>query len=194
MTGSKLGIKVLVGITGGIAAYKICDLVRQLIREEHEARVVLTRHAGHFVSPLTLEVLSRNPVAQDMFETRGDPAVEHVEAAAWADVVVIAPATANVIGKLACGLADDMLTTLCMAVPAGTPMVLAPAMNTRMWDHPVLQRNLKILLDETDGRYCIVPPVVKELACGDLGMGGMASIEEIIEQVYKVFEAKKTKR
>jgi phosphopantothenoylcysteine synthetase/decarboxylase len=123
-----------------------------------------------------------------MFEARSDPAVEHVEAAAWADCVAIAPATANLIGKLASGIADDMLTTLLLAVPAGRPVVLAPAMNTNMWEHPMVQRNLKTLLEETDGRYTTVGPVVKELACGDLGMGGMAPVEEIHRRILEVLK------
>jgi len=179
-------IKILVGVTGGIAVYKTCDLVRGLVKDGHAARVVMTRHAEEFVRPLTFEVLSRNPVPRGLFEARSDPAVEHVEAAAWADCVVIAPATANLIGKLASGIADDMLTTLVLAVPAGTPVVLAPAMNTNMWENPAVKRNLRILLEESDGRYSTVGPVVKELACGDLGMGGMAAAEDIMRHILNV--------
>ena len=179
-------LNVLVGVTGGIAVYKTCDLVRLLVKDGHAARVVMTRHAERFVSALTFEVLSRNPVPRGMFEPRGDPAVEHVEAAAWADCAVIAPATANFIGKAAAGIADDMLLTLILAVPAGRPVVLAPAMNTNMWENPTVKRNLKMLLEETDGRYSTVGPVVKELACGDLGMGGMAPVDEIYRHILAV--------
>ncbi len=179
-------MKILVGVTGGIAVYKTCDLVRTLVKGGHEVRVVMTRSASEFVTPLTFEVLSRNPVPLGLFDRRGDPAVEHVAAAQWADCVAIAPATANVIGKLASGIADDLLTTLLLAVRAGTPVVLAPAMNTGMWENPVVERNLKSLLDETDGRYSVVDPVIKELACGDLGMGGMAPVEDIYTHIVKV--------
>jgi len=179
-------LKILVGVTGGIAAYKTCDLVRTLIKDECEVRVVMTRSATEFVTPLTFEVLSRNPVPLGLFDRRNDPSVEHVAAAQWADCVAIAPATANVIGKLASGIADDLLTTLLLAVRAGTPVVLAPAMNTGMWENPVVVRNLESLADGTDGRYSIVDPVTKELACGDLGMGGMAPVEEIYRQIKKV--------
>jgi phosphopantothenoylcysteine decarboxylase/phosphopantothenate--cysteine ligase len=184
------GHRILIGVSGGIAAYKTCDLVRGVVREGHEARVVMTRSAAEFVRPLTFEVLSRNPVPRGLFDPRTDPSVEHVEAADWADAVVIAPATANVIGKLAGGIADDLLTTLLLAVPAGTPVVLAPAMNTKMWDNPVMRRNLKFLLEETDGRYSAVGPVVKELACGDLGMGGMAAVEDIYIRILDVLKTR----
>ena len=179
-------LKVLVGVTGGIAVYKTCDLVRTLVKNDHEVRVVMTRSASKFVAPLTFEVLSRNSVPLGLFDRRVDPAVEHVAAAQWADCVAIAPATANVIGKLASGIADDLLTTLLLAVPAGKPVVLAPAMNTGMWKNPVVERNLKSLLEETDGRYSIVGPVVKELACGDLGMGGMSPVEDIYAHIIDV--------
>ncbi len=177
------GLKILIGVTGGIAAYKTCDLVRALVKEGHAARVIMTQAAERFVAPLTFEVLSRNPVPRGLFDPRQDPSVEHVEAAAWADLVVIAPATANVVGKLSSGIADDLLTTTVMAVPAGTPVLLAPAMNTRMWQNPVMRRNLKSLLEDTDGRYHTVGPVEKELACGETGMGGMAPVEEIFRSL-----------
>ena len=180
--------KVLVGVTGGIAAYKACELVRLFVRGGHEVRVAMTKSATEFVTPLTFEVLSGNPVPRGLFAARADPAVEHVETAAWADGVVIAPATANVIGKLAAGIADDMLTTLLLAVPAPTPVLLAPAMNTRMWDNPMVRRNIETLLTAGGGRFVTVGPVVKELACGDLGMGGMAPVEELFRRLIDMLE------
>jgi phosphopantothenoylcysteine decarboxylase / phosphopantothenate---cysteine ligase len=182
---------ILVGVTGGIAAYKACDLVRLFVKGGHSVRVLMTRNAAEFVSPLSLEVLSQNPIPRGMFDGRSDPAVGHVEAAQWADCVVVAPATANLIGKLAAGVADDLLTTMLLAVPTGRPVLLAPAMNTHMWENPAVQRNLKVLLEQSDGRFSTVGPVVKELACGDLGMGGMASVEDVFQSFLDVMERKR---
>jgi phosphopantothenoylcysteine synthetase/decarboxylase len=171
--------KILVGVTGGIAVYKACEVVRLLVKEGYTVRVIMTKNASKFVTPLTFEALSRHHVPGDMFAPRcGDP-VEHVEAAAWCDLFAIAPATANIIGKLASGIADDMLSTIAMAVPPATPRLLAPAMNVRMWEHPVLQRNLRFLTGDEGGCYEVIPPVEKELACGDVGIGGMAAPGDI---------------
>lgn len=178
-------MKVLIGVTGGIAAYKTCDLVRLLVKAGHEVQVIMTSSAAEFVTPMTFEALSHRPVPRGMFERRSETCFEHLDLAEWGDIVVIAPATANIIGKIAAGIGDDLLTTMILAVPAKIPVLLAPAMNTRMWENPVVQRNLRRLLEETDGRYRTVGPVVKELACGDLGMGGMASVETIFELVTK---------
>jgi phosphopantothenoylcysteine synthetase/decarboxylase len=175
--------KILVGISGGIAVYKTCEVVRLLRKQGHAVRVLMTRNAARFVTPLTFEVLSGHPVPEDMFSPRADPSVEHVEMAAWCDLFLLAPATANVIGKLASGIADDQLTTVTMAIPAAKPRYLAPAMNVHMWDNPVLQRNLKYLADPKEAGYRIIPPVEKELACGDVGMGGLAAVEDICTAV-----------
>jgi len=177
--------KVLIGVTGGIAVYKTCDLVRLLKKEECDVQVVMTRSAAEFVTPMTFEALSHRPVPRGMFEPRIETSFGHLDMAAWADAVVIAPAPANIIGKIAAGIGDDLLSTTILAVPAGTPVLLAPAMNTRMWENPVVQRNLKSLLEEVDGRYRSIGPIVKELACGDLGMGGMATVETILEKIMK---------
>ena len=172
--------KILLGVTGGIAVYKACELVRLLKKSGHAVRVTMTENAMEFVTPLTFEVLSQSEVPEDMFAPRA--AVEHVEAAKWCDLFVVAPATANFIGKLAGGIADDMLTTLAMAVPAGKPALIAPAMNVNMWENPILQENLEKL---AKGRYTIIEPVKKELACGDIGVGGLAEVETIFDAVLK---------
>ncbi|NLC55558.1 MAG: phosphopantothenoylcysteine decarboxylase [Armatimonadetes bacterium] len=174
-------MNVMVGVTGGIAAYKACELVRLLRRDEHAVRVVMTANAQRFVTSLTFEALSNNPVATDMWAEGHQYYVEHIEIAKWADVAAIAPATANFIGKVANGIADDLLTTIVMALPAPTPVVIAPAMNTQMWLNPIVQRNIEYL--RSLGKYQFVLPRVAKLACGDTGAGALAAPEEIVRQV-----------
>ncbi len=167
-------MKLLIGVTGGIAAYKACDLVSLARKAGHEVRVMMTENARRFVGPTSFEALSGHAVMDDTFAD----ALAHIEWAKWADVVCLAPLSANTLGKLACGLADDALTTVAMAVPGGVPVVLGPAMNTEMWAHPVVQRNLGWL--EEMGRYTVVAPVEKRLACGDHGPGGLADPEDLL--------------
>src|SRR5437899_1794424 len=138
-------MKVLLGVTGGIAAFRACEVVLQLRKAGHEVRVVMTEGARQFVTPLTFEALSANPVATDLWTSSIDARVEHISLAQWPDTLVIAPATADVIGKIAAGIADDMLTTIVMATPPETPVVVAPAMNTKMWQNPIVQRNVEFL-------------------------------------------------
>lgn len=174
-------MNVLLGVTGGIACYKACELVRLFRREEHAVRVVMTANAQRFVTALTFEALSNNPVATDLWAPGHQYYVEHIELAKWAEVAVIAPATANFIGKVAHGIADDLLTTVVMALPPRVPVVIAPAMNTQMWLNPIVQRNVEALraLD----RYHFVLPRVAKLACGDTGTGALAAPEVIFERV-----------
>lgn len=174
-------MNVLLGVTGGIACYKACELVRLLVREEHAVRVVMTENAQRFVTALTFEALSNHPVATDLWAEGHQYYVEHIELAKWAHVAAIAPATANVIGKVAHGIADDLLTTVVMALPAEVPVVIAPAMNTQMWLNPIVQRNIEFL--RSLGRYHIVLPRVAKLACGDTGAGALAAPEEILRHV-----------
>jgi phosphopantothenoylcysteine decarboxylase / phosphopantothenate---cysteine ligase len=131
-------MKVLLGVTGGIAAFRACDVVLLLDRAGHEVRVVMTEGAMQFVTPLTFETLTRNAVATRLWEPPAQHNVEHIDLAQWPDVLAIAPATANVIGKIANGIADDMLTTVVMASLPTTPVVIAPAMNTKMWQNPIV--------------------------------------------------------
>jgi len=170
-------MKVLLGITGGIAAYRACEFVSLAVKAGHEVRVMMTANATRFVGPVTFEGLCGHPVLTDTFSD----AMAHIEWAKWADVVCLAPLSANTLGKLACGLADDALCTVTMAVPRGTPVVLGPAMNTEMWSNPVVQRNLRWL--EELGRYSVVAPVDKRLACGDHGMGGLAEPSDLLAAV-----------
>jgi phosphopantothenoylcysteine decarboxylase/phosphopantothenate--cysteine ligase len=160
--------KILLGVSGGIAAYKSCELVREFRRRGADVRVMMTPAAQHFVSRLTFEALTQSSVLTDMF---GDHAsgTSHIEAARWADTIVLAPATANRIAKLAHGIADDAVSTICLAFRGS--VVAAPAMNTAMWDHPAFQANLATLRSRNVG---IVPPETAALACGEVGIGKMA--------------------
>lgn len=181
------GVCIVVGITGGIAAYKSAELVSRLKRESFTVHVVMTENATKFISPLTFETLSGNPVTVDTFLRDRPWEVEHVALAKQADLVVIAPATANVIGKLACGIADDMLTTTVMATRA--PILVAPAMNTGMYENAIVQENI----DKLKGRgYHFVGPGHGRLACGDEGAGRMSEVDEIHSMITDILGVKKT--
>ena len=175
-------MRVLLGVTGGIAAYKAADLTSRLVKAGHEVRVVMTPAATAFVGPITFEALSAHPVMVDVLATGAGPegasAVQHIAWAKWAEAACIAPLTAATLGRLACGIAEDALTTVWLALPAGIPNVLCPAMNTQMWEHPIVQRNLGWL--EATGRYRIVAPTSKRLACGDVGPGALADVDDIV--------------
>ena len=178
-------MNVLLGVTGGIAAYKAADLTSQLLKIGASVRVVMTPGATQFVGPLTFEALCGHPVMVDTFATGGSPdgasAVEHIAWAKWADVAVIAPATAASLGKLAHGIADNALLTVWLALPQAVPQLICPAMNTVMWEHPAVQQNLRTL--QGHDRYRIIQPVSKRLACGDVGVGGLAETADIVSAV-----------
>ena len=171
-------MRVALGVSGGIAAYKACEIVRGFDRAGAEVQVILTRNATEFVTPLALETLSRRPVLLETFgSSRGDP-IRHIDLTRWIDALVIAPATANVLAKIARGVADDLLTTTYLAVTA--PVVLAPAMNPRMWLHPATQENLAVLR----GRgHQVVDPETGWLAEGETGWGRLADPEAIVAAV-----------
>lgn len=169
---------VVVGVTGGIAAYKTCELVRVLVKRGHGVKVVMTEAATRFVSPLTFRTLSAEPVTVSMWADSPEAAVHHVSLAEEADVMVIVPCTANVLAKLSCGRADDMLTTTALATEA--PLVVAPAMNVHMWRKDVTQRNVAALRSRG---AVIVEPTRGELACGDVGEGRLAPVDRIVEAV-----------
>jgi len=179
-------MKVVLGVSGCIAAYKAAELVRLLQQEGFSVQVVMTAHAQEFVRPLTFAALSGQKVITEMFTREGAPAnlesaVEHIAVADSAELLLIAPATANLLGKLANGLADDFLTTLVLATKA--PVVVAPAMNVNMWEHPVVQANLERLRERGVG---IVEPDTGYLACGWTGPGRLASNEAILGKVREV--------
>ena len=168
-------MKVVLGVTGSIAAYKACELVRLLVKRGDDVHVVMTEHARAFVTPLTFQTLSRNPVECDLFADPQDWKPGHVSLAAAADLVVVAPATANILAKMAHGLADDLLSSTLLATKA--PVVVAPAMNTGMWENPATQANVATLAARG---VRIVSPGVGDLACGTAGAGRMAEPDEIL--------------
>ncbi len=165
---------VLIGVCGGIAAYKVCDLVSKLRKDEANVDVIMTEAAVNFINPLTFQSLSSNKVVVDMFEESKHWEIQHISLAQKADVILIAPATANIIGKIANGIADDMLTTTIMATKA--PVVFAPAMNSNMYENSILQEN--ILKLKSKG-YFFIDPIEGRLACGDVGKGKMAEPEAV---------------
>ena len=173
-----MGKNIVVGVSGGIAAYKACDVVSKLKKQGFEIDVIMTKNAQEFVSPLTFQTLSNQTVVTDMFETPSDWNVEHIELAKKADVFVIVPATANIIGKIANGIADDMITTTIMATEA--KKVIVPAMNTKMYHNPIVQEN--ILKLKRHGYY-FIEPVSGLLACGDTGRGKMEDPTVIVEEL-----------
>lgn len=180
------GRTILLGVTGGIAVYKALELTRLLTKAGATVKVVMTSHATAFVTPLSFETLSGNTVGVELMNLTREREIGHIEYARWADVAVVAPATANLLGKLAGGIADDLLTTVLMALPGDTPMVLAPAMNTRMWENPAVQRNVGLLRDLYGRRLHQVGPVSKELACKEEGLGAMAEVGDVFDVVKGV--------
>jgi phosphopantothenoylcysteine decarboxylase/phosphopantothenate--cysteine ligase len=172
------GRTVVVGLTGGIACYKACDIVRQLGAAGAAVRVIMTAGAREFVTPLTLQTLSGHPVATDTFDLGQESQIGHIRLADAADVVLVAPATANLLAKAAGGIADDLLTTVLLATRA--PLVLAPAMNVHMWEHPAVQENLATLV-RRGAR--VIGPAVGKLACGYEGTGRLAEPPDVVEEV-----------
>lgn len=172
---------VVIGVSGGIAVYKTLDVISRLRKLGVNVYVIMTKSATEFVTPLSFQSLSQNYVVCDMFEDPKTWDVEHISLAKRADVFLIAPATANVIGKVANGIADDMLTTTVMATKA--KVLIAPAMNTNMYENPIVQRNISILKDLG---YSLIEPESGRLACGDTGKGKLASPETIVDGVVKL--------
>ncbi len=172
---------VVIGVSGGIAVYKACDIVSRLKKLNANVHVIMTNNATEFVTPLTFQSLSQNYVVNDMFEEPKTWDVEHISLAKKADVFLIAPATANVIGKIANGICDDMLTTTVMATTG--KVLIAPAMNTNMYRNPILQRNITILKELG---YNFVNPESGRLACGDVGEGKLAQPEVIVNEVVNL--------
>ena len=168
---------IVLGITGSIAAYKAADLASQLVKAGHEVHAVMTRAATEFITPLTLQVLTRNPVLVTLDDEKQSWKPGHIELADRADLFLVAPASADVIGNFANGLAPDPLSSIYLALPRTTRVLIAPAMNGKMWRHPAVQRNVARLAE--DGcRF--VGPAEGDLACGYQGIGRMAALEEIL--------------
>jgi phosphopantothenoylcysteine decarboxylase / phosphopantothenate---cysteine ligase len=182
---SLAGKTIVVGVTGGIAAYKACEVVRLLVAAGATVRVILTRAGAEFVTPLTLQALSGNPVARNTFDLTEESEIGHIRLADGADVLLIAPATANVIAKLAAGIADDLLTTVALACRA--PIVVAPAMNVHMWENPTVRDNVARLA--AAGKI-IVEPDAGFLACGYEGAGRLPDAPALVEEVVTALAAK----
>jgi phosphopantothenoylcysteine decarboxylase len=178
-------MNIVLGITGSIAAYKAADLASQLVKQGHEVRVVMTRAATEFITPLTLQTLTRLPVIVSLEDEKQSWKPGHIELADQADLFVVAPATANAIGEFANGLAPDPLTSVYLALPRDTPVLIAPAMNGKMWLHPATQRNVSVL--KQDGCE-FIDPATGDLACGYEGIGRLAPIEEILERITAILK------
>ena len=179
------GKKIVLGVTGGIAVYKAVDLVSRLRKQGAEVRVIMTEHAQQFVTPLTFKEISGNKVAVSMWEANQEFNVEHIALANWADAFVVAPATANILAKMANGIADDLLSTTLLAAQA--PIIVCPAMNTGMYQNPITQENIAKL--EAHG-VTVMPPAVGYLACGVTGPGRLPEPQQIVEYIDAFFAKK----
>ncbi len=170
---------IILGITGSVAAYKAGDIANMLTKDGNSVHVIMTKSAEEFITPLTLQTLTKNKVYTDMFEQYTTSKVEHISLAQRAHLILIAPATANFIAKAAMGISDDMLTTVLLAV-RNIPILVAPAMNTAMYNNPITQRNINTL---SEFGFQFIEPRVSKLACGDLGKGALADTDLIIARV-----------
>jgi phosphopantothenoylcysteine synthetase/decarboxylase len=177
-------MNIVLGISGSIAAYKAADLASQLVKLGHEVHVVMTRSAVEFIAPLTFQTLTRQPVLVSLEDEKQSWKPGHIELADHADLFLVAPATANTLANFANGLAPDPLSSIYLALPRTTPVLIAPAMNGKMWLHPATQRNLAQLA--ADG-CAFVGPAEGDLACGYEGIGRLAPVEEILARVAGVF-------
>lgn len=171
---------IVLGISGSIAAYKAADLASQLVKQGHEVHAVMTRSATEFITPLTLQTLTRQPVLVTLDDEKNSWKPGHIALADRADLLVVAPASANCLGNFANGLAPDPLSSIYLALPRATPVLIAPAMNGKMWLHPATQRNVATLVD--DG-CAFIDPVEGELACGYEGTGRLAPVDTILARI-----------
>lgn len=174
---------IVVGITGGIAAFKSCNIISLLVKQGYNVEAIMTKSALEFITPLTVQSLSKNLVHTDMFAKPVNWEVEHIELAKKADLILIAPATANIIGKIANGIADDMLSTVVMATKA--KVIFAPAMNTNMYENPIVQENISYLKEKG---YIFIEPAIGLLACNDVGKGKLEEPEIIVERTIDILE------
>jgi len=172
------GYEVVVGVTGGIAAYKVCEVVSRLVQRQGGVTVAMTRSARRFVGRVTFQALSGRRVLTSLWQDEQPGDVQHIALTGGADLTLVAPATANILGKIAGGVADDLLTTL--VIGAGSPVLLAPAMNDRMWANPLVQRNVRLLKDHGFG---FVEPTSGWLACRSVGPGRLAEPGAIVDAV-----------
>lgn len=174
--------RIVVGVSGGIAAYKACDLVSKLSKKDYEVKVILTKHAEKFVSKLTFEALCHNYVETDLFDESNEDPIAHITLAKWADLMIIVPATANIIAKVTHGISDDLLSTTFLA--CNKHKMICPAMNTQMYENPITQKNIQACKELG---YQILDPVVGHLACNDTGRGKMMEPADIVETIDNYF-------
>jgi len=179
------GKKIIVGVTGGIAAYKSAEIVRSFKKRGAEVRVLMTANGAKFITPLTMETLSENEVITEIFPEKRMVGIRHISLADWADLILVAPATANFIAKVRAGLADDILSTVVISFTR--KVVFAPTMNVHMYGNPIVQDNIREL---SELGYEFIEPGVGDLACGEVGRGRMAEPEEIVERVWKTLNPK----
>lgn len=172
---------ILIGVCGGISAYKTCELVRVLKKDKYQVNVLMTEAATRFVTPLTFQTLSENPVYIDMWRLHSQEEIKHIALSQWADIAVIAPASANTISKLSGGICDNLLSTVICALPAKTGVILAPAMNENMWKNPLIRQNVEKLARLP--QYEILPPGKGLLACGVYGEGRMPEVDDIFAAI-----------
>lgn len=168
---------VLLGITGSIAAYKAADIANELVKSGCEVDAIMTKAACEFIAPLSIQTLTKKKVNTDMFDEIVPSEVRHISLAQKADLFLVAPASANIIAKFAHGIADDFLSTIALALPRTTPKIIAPAMNTAMWENPIVQENLERLVR---AGFSVIEPRDARLACGDVGKGALADVGAIV--------------
>lgn len=183
------GKYILHGVSSSIACYKAVELARLFLKAEAEVRVIMTENATKMVQPIQFEALTGNPVYVDVFSNRNQWQVEHVVASKWGDVLIVAPATANILAKMAHGIADDALTTMYLAFPGKT--FVAPAMHQEMWKHPATMRNIDILKERGT---VIIGPEKGDLASGDEGVGRMSDPQKIFDIIKEFFESAESQR
>ena len=172
---------ILIGITGSIAAYKVPELIRMLIKKQYNVISMMTLNAKYFVTKTTLETITGQFVIDEMFPDNILSNTKHIEITDWADIILIAPATANIIGKIAAGIADDVVTTA--AISSESPIIMAPAMNEKMWHNNIVQENVTKL---KNNNFRFVQPEEGDLACGDQGSGRLATLSKIVDQVTMI--------
>ena len=175
--------RVVIGVTGGIAAFRACDLIGRLRELNVATRVAMTPNATRFVTPLTFAALSGHEVLVDELAGAGRDEIPHIAWARWAELVAIVPATADFVGRVAHGLGDDSLTCLLLALERAVPVLFAPAMNVAMWENPLVQQNVARLAAIDGFRYQFIAPATKRLACGETGAGGLPPVERIAERI-----------
>jgi phosphopantothenoylcysteine synthetase/decarboxylase len=177
-------MKILICVTGGIAAYKMLSVVSKLVDNGHYVRIAMTEHAKLLASPLSFSALSHTPIIDDINEWERNGDIKHIESPQNSDVMIVAPATANIIAKLALGIADDIVSTMYLAFPESRPVIICPAMNTVMWEKSQAQNNVNTLKQRKN--HYIIDPVIGKLACGTTGIGKLAPTKTILDKISTI--------